>query len=216
MTTTDDKTDGKVLVTLQGPAAEPFGLAWDGEHLWVSDRKERKIHRIDSKTGQVLFSIAFDGELTGTAWDGSHVWQADQTSRTISRIDTETGSIDLAIKVDLMGGDITGLSCDVDAEGAVGLWYGLARLGQIRKVKAEDGTFIRAFPCKAGVCGIAPVGRDIYYTEPAEGVVNRMHAGTGSLLFAYRVGGKPAGLCHDGECFWIADQDSGEIKRIQF
>ena len=80
-------TDGTILSHFPAPGPAPLGLAWDGECLWVSDRKERKIFRADPKDGHVLFSIAFDGELGGCGWDGKFVWQADQHSRTISQID---------------------------------------------------------------------------------------------------------------------------------
>ena len=204
-------SDGKILHTLKSPGPAPYGLAHDGEKLWVSDREDRKIYRVDPESGQILFGIAFDGELTGTAWDGSHVWQADQISRTISRINPESGEIALAIKVDMPTGDVTGLSCEED-----GLWYGLSRLGQARKVKDEDGSFLKAFPTRADICGLVLVGKHLYFSEPSEGLVHKMEATTGSILISYRLGGKPTGLCHDGEAFWLCDQESKELRRVQF
>ena len=203
--------DGTILTTLKSPGKMPYGLAFDGTHLWVSDREERKITKMDPASGQQLFAINFDGELTGTAWDGSHIWQADQTSRTISRINPETGEIALAIKVDMPTGDVTGLSFE---DG--GLWYGLSRLGQARKVKDTDGSFLKAFPTRGDICGIVIVGKHLYYSEPADAKVHKMEANTGSILISYNVGGKPTGLTHDGEAFWICDQESNEIKRLKF
>ena len=124
-------TDGKILATFTAPGPSPMGLAFDGEAMWVSDRKDRKIFRVDPKDGHVLFSIAFDGDLGGCGWDGKCVWQADQGSRTISQIDCETGEITKAIRADHALGELAGVWCEGDA-----IWYALSKLGQVRKVKA--------------------------------------------------------------------------------
>ncbi|MEE2714060.1 MAG: hypothetical protein VX913_14920 [Planctomycetota bacterium] len=203
--------DGTTLTTIKSPGPSPQGLSWDGENLWVADKDERKIFKVNPEDGAQLFSIAFDGELAGTAWDGTHVWQADRTSRTISRIDPETGAIELSIPVDLANGDVSGLYHE---DG--GIWYGLSRLGQARKVKDTDGTFMRAFPTRPDICSLVLVGKHLYYTEPSEQVIHKMDANAGSILISYKVGGRPTGLAYDGEAFWVADAEAGELRRIKF
>lgn len=204
-------TDGTILKSIPSPGPNPQGLAYDGENLWVADRDDRKIFKVDPKTGNVLFSISFDGELAGTAWDGKHIWQADRTSRTISRIDPETGSIDVSLPIETTAGDVSGLFY----EGG-GIWYGLSRLGQARKVRETDGAFMRAFPVRPEVCGLVISGRHLFYTEPGQGLVHKMDATAGAILISYRVGGRPTGLAADEGTFWIADLDSREIRRIKF
>jgi glutamine cyclotransferase len=204
-------TDGTILTSIKSPGPNPQGLTYDGEHLWVSDRTDRKIFKVVPATGQVIFSIAFDGELAGTAWDGSHVWQADRTSRTISRIDPETGTIALSLGIDLPSGDVTGLHYETG-----GVWYGLSRLGQARKVRESDGRFMRALPTKGDICGLVLVGRHLYYTEPSEGLCHKMDATAGAILISYRLGGRPTGLCYDGTAFWVSDAEAGELRRLRF
>lgn len=204
--------DGTILTSVKSPGANPQGLAHDGENLWVADRADRKIYKLNPVTGQVLFSIAFDGELAGTAWDGGHVWQADRTSRTISRIDPETGAIDRHLPIDITTGDVAGLYYQENA-----LWYALSRLGQIRKVKDTDGRFMKAFPTRPDVGGLALVNnKHLCFTEPGAGLVHKMDAAAGTTLISYRVGGRPTTMCHDGTAYWIADQAAGEIRRIRF
>jgi glutamine cyclotransferase len=204
-------TDGQILATLKSPGPNPQGLCHDGEHLWIADRTERKIFKVLPASGQVVFSISFDGELAGTAWDGSHIWQADRTSRTISRIDPETGMIALSLHIDLTAGDVTGLHY----EGG-GIWYGLSRLGQARKVRETDGRFMRAIPTKSDIGGLVVVGRHLFYTEPSAGTLHKMDVQAGTILIAYHVGGRPTGLCHDGSAFWLADGQAAELRRMKF
>jgi hypothetical protein len=89
-------------------------------------------------------------------------------------------------------------------------------LGQLRKVKQEDGGFVKAFPIKQDCCGAQLVGKHLYFTEPEKGLVHKMDAATGSLLISFDVGGKPTGLAHDGHAFWLADQKERRILRIRF
>lgn len=204
-------TDGTILTHFPAPGQAPFGLAWDGEYLWISDRKEKKIFRADPKDGHVLFSIAFDGDLGGCGWDGKHVWQAEQQSRTISEIDPETGEIAKAIRIEQGNGELAGVFCENGF-----IWYALARLGQLRKVKQDDGAFVRAYPMRPEVCGVVVVGKHLYYTEPPAATVHKMDIATGSVLISYQVGGQPTGIAHDGEKLWIADQELKRIVRMSF
>ena len=203
--------DGTILKSIQSPGPSPEGLTFDGDNLWVADRTERKIFKVDPNSGQVLFSISFDGELAGTAWDGKHIWQADRTSRTISRIDPETGSIDVSLAVDTTTGDLSGLFY----EGG-GIWYALSRLGQARKVRETDGAYMRAFPTRPEICGLVISGRHLYYTEPQAGLLHKMDSTAGSILISYRVGGRPTGLAAQEGTFWIADSDEKTIRKVKF
>lgn len=209
--------DGEVLATIKAPGSQPLGLTFDGESLWCADRKDRKIYKLNPETGQVTFTIAFDGDLTGTAWDGEYIWQADQQSRTISRIHPETGQIDRTIKVDLANGDIAGICYEQDtANEPGGLWYALSRLGQARKVKPEDGAFMRGYPTHADVCGIVPTAKHLFYTEPSAGLLHKVHALAGSLIISYRVGGKPTGIALTDRGFWVACQENQTISLMRF
>lgn len=206
-----EMTDGTILAQIPSPGPAPYGIAHDGDALWVSDPQEKKIFRVDPNGGNILFSIAFDGDLAGTGWDGKCVWQGDRTSRTISQIDPETGEITKALKVEHPVGEIGGVCCEGEH-----LWYGLARLGQLRKVKQADGGYAKAYPVKPDCCGVLSVGKHLFYTEPGAGLVHKMDAATGSLLISYNVGGRPTGLAHDGHAFWLADQEQKRIMRIRF
>ena len=204
-------TEGKIVSVIKAPGPNPQGMAWDGECLWVSDRANHHIYRLNAKTGDQLVALAFEGELAGVAWDGAHVWVADRSTRTISQIDPESGAMPLSLHVDQSTGDLSGLHFDKEC-----LWYGLARMGQLRRVRPTDGRFSKALPAKADVGGLALVGRAIWYTEPEAGMVHKIDANNGAMLVSYKVGGQPTTLCHDGECFWIADAIAGELRRMTF
>jgi glutamine cyclotransferase len=72
----DPKT-GEVLAEFPNPGTRPWGMTFDGEHLWVNDFTELELLKVSPETGEVLsrFSYAdvFPEALTGLAWDGENL-----------------------------------------------------------------------------------------------------------------------------------------------
>lgn len=96
--------DGSVIATIPGPStkptyqsnpgvgdfnARPFGIAWDGQALWVSDQSELMIYRVNPVDGSILSSFPSPGpDPKGLTWDGEFLWHADQSTQTIYKIDS--------------------------------------------------------------------------------------------------------------------------------
>jgi glutamine cyclotransferase len=54
----------------------PVGLAFDGSSLWVIDKSDRQLVRLDPVSAQVQDRVSLDGEPTAIAFDGSSLWVA--------------------------------------------------------------------------------------------------------------------------------------------
>src|SRR5262244_2212594 len=69
------------------------GVTFDGEHLW--QLAEKRIHKIDPKTGRVLAAIPApgDGGDSGLAWAEGSLWVGQYRVRKIHQVDPETGAI---------------------------------------------------------------------------------------------------------------------------
>jgi Bacterial surface protein, Ig-like domain len=88
--------DGSVLDTIPGPSslpafdvdssglyARPYGIAWDGFALWVSEQEENRIYRVNPADGSIITffdSPAGKNEVRDLAWDGEFLWHVDQGS----------------------------------------------------------------------------------------------------------------------------------------
>ena len=84
----DDGAQVDVVQAPLSPDARPSGIAWDGTHLWLSDRRHDKIMQVDPADMSVTSS--FDspgGEPRGLTWDGSSLWSVDGSSDLIYQID---------------------------------------------------------------------------------------------------------------------------------
>ncbi len=101
--------DGTIVDTIPGPSslpaydvnpavtnARPFGIAWDGQALWVTDQQDLMVYRVDPTDGSILNQfIAPGSDPKGLAWDGELLWHVDQANQTVYQV--ESGVIPFGI-----------------------------------------------------------------------------------------------------------------------
>lgn len=76
--------------------AKPFGIAWDGQALWVSEQSDLMIYRINPDDGSLLNAFPSPGtDPKGLTWDGEFLWHVDQATQTIYKL--ESGVIPFGI-----------------------------------------------------------------------------------------------------------------------
>ena len=77
------KAVGGVIRSIPAPpGTQPNGLAWDGNHLWMSSYLSNAgIYKLDPTDGSVLGkytpSVAQYGGYGGLTYDGTYLWEAD-------------------------------------------------------------------------------------------------------------------------------------------
>jgi len=76
----DPVTGDTITPSIPSPHPQPWGLAWDGENLWVTDDGQDTpddgyVFKLDPNTGAVLDSFEAPGSSPrGAAWDGQYLW----------------------------------------------------------------------------------------------------------------------------------------------
>lgn len=69
------------------PGHRPMALAYDGRWLWLTDRDQARIHRLDPETGDLTRTVAAPGFApTGLAWDGRALWLTDSSTGRLTRL----------------------------------------------------------------------------------------------------------------------------------
>jgi streptogramin lyase len=69
------------------PGHRPMDLAYDGRWLWITDRDNGRIDRIDPETGRLTRSVGAPGfSPTGLAWDGRAMWLAEAGTGRLTRM----------------------------------------------------------------------------------------------------------------------------------
>jgi glutamine cyclotransferase len=91
----DSKT-GHVLATIPAPSGGGnSGLAWAEGTLWVGQYRNRKIHQVDPRTGEVLRSIESNRFVTGVTWVDRELWHGtwEDDASELRRVDPRTGDV---------------------------------------------------------------------------------------------------------------------------
>ena len=93
-----DVETNAVVASISGFGFGFYGMAFDGELLWVSEIGGHSIVGIDVKTNAILRRATAGSSPWGLAFDGRYVWVANGQSGTVSRIHTATSArLDIAV-----------------------------------------------------------------------------------------------------------------------
>jgi len=131
-----DRETGEIVATIPAPGnGGASGLAWAEGSLWVGQHRDRKIHRIDPDTGQVLRTIVSDRFVTGVSWVDGELWHGtwEENESDIRRIDPETGAVLRRIEMP-NGMGVSGMESD----GGERFFCGGGGSGTIRVVRRPE------------------------------------------------------------------------------
>lgn len=129
---TIDPATGDILARVPAPSENAAGLTWAEGSLWVGMYRERKIHRLDPKTGKIQHTIDSARFVTGVTfvdgdlWHGT--WEGDESD--IRHVDKETGEVLEALPMP-KGTVVSGLEFD----GKETLFAGGGKSGKVRALR---------------------------------------------------------------------------------
>lgn len=209
-----ESVPGEVLQSIPLGAIHPAGLAWDGEAIWVADRRQRELLRLDPKTGKILSRLESPGyQPAGLAWDGSRLWCLDLAEKTAYAVDPTTKLTVAALSLDTPSPE--GLGWD-----GRDLWVADAQVGVVARIDRQDGTTYRSFPSPGGprkgqVVGLAWDGSSLWMADRVVDRIYRVDPATGWILNSFASPGPyPTGLAWDGHSLWCADAETRTLARI--
>ncbi len=186
---------------IKAPGPFPTGIAFDGEYLWVADRKTNLLYQIDRKDGKVIKMIQAPAFAPyGLVWDGKYLWISDIGEGKIYKMDIKNN---LVLKtIDAPGPSAVGLAWD-------GKYLIVAdnKEDMIHKISPNDGTAISSFeaPDKDST-GIVYDGKYLWISDRIKDSIYMLDYATGNVIFYFPSHGKyPIGLTFDGEKFWNVD-----------
>ncbi len=202
---------GDVLQKLDAPGCCSMGMAFDGEALWVADRKVNKLFRVGLRSGQVLAELPTPGyRATGLTFDGKFLWVADRDQDVLFRLDPESGVVDKVLPVTARSP--RGLTWDGEF-----LYLADARSDQIHVLDPADGAKVRTMPAPHGaVTGLAFDGKRLWAADRSLDeiyMVDRRHGEVLGIL--YSPGPHPWGLTFDGERLWCSDYQTRKLFAIR-
>jgi hypothetical protein len=202
---------GDIVDSISTPCGCPTGLAYDGNYLWVADRKADSIYKIDPKTGSITKSIPTPGFWPmGLAWDGKYLWNTDLEEEAIYKIDPESEKVLCSIPTPCPSP--RGLTWDGNS-----LWLSDDYEDKVYQVSIEDGTIISSFDAPSGSSTGLAYGRkylwsadrlrdEIYMLKPDDGNV---------IIISDSISPYIQGLAWDGNYLWACDYETDKIYKIK-
>lgn len=152
-----DPASGKLQRALDVPAHA--GTAFDGQHLFQIF--EKRIQKIDPKTGDVLSTIPApgDGGDSGMAWAEGSLWVGQYRERKIHQVDPNTGKIIRTIESNRF---VTGVTW-VDGELWHGTWEGDE--SDVRRIDPQTGELLESLkmPPDTAVSGLESDGAERFF-----------------------------------------------------
>ncbi len=85
-------SDGAILGTFT-VGGSPFGLAFDGENIWVTNNADDTVSKVRASDGQVLFTVPAGPSPWGIVNDGEGLWVANANAHTLTHLSASDGAI---------------------------------------------------------------------------------------------------------------------------
>ncbi len=207
---------GEILKAFDTPGQFPTGLAFDGKHLWLADRKTQILYCVDPQSGKIIKEIPSPAYWpTGLAWDGEFLWCADVKGGIplsenyrglIYKLSPEDGMVLKVIDAP------TGRPRDLAWDGTY-LWCVDEKTDEIIQFSPDDGTTIKTLRSPANdPRGLAFDGKylwvsdrimdEVYMVDPENGQV---------LIITDAPGAFTRGLAWDGKNVWAVDSQEDKL-----
>jgi YVTN family beta-propeller protein len=185
----------------------PLGLAYGAGSLWVANRSDDSVWRLDPKTKTVIQRIQVGASPEAVAVTPTDVWVANFGNGTVSRINVESMTETARIGVGTQPAAITAGPNDV--------WVALSGENSIRRIDPATDAVDPPIPVGDGPDGIALDGGTVWVANGRDGTVlhvdERTHEEVSSPI---HVGAGPRGLVVAGGDVWVANQLSTNVSRI--
>ncbi|MFA6455992.1 MAG: M6 family metalloprotease domain-containing protein, partial [Bacteroidota bacterium] len=90
----------------------PYGLAVNGNDLWVTEYYDNKVYQLDKNTGSVLSSFFTPSiQPTGITWDGSSLWITNTYNDNVYKVDTQGNILQsFSVPPDTVSAYLTGIA----------------------------------------------------------------------------------------------------------
>lgn len=211
---------GEVVKSFKTPGDFPTGLTFDGENLWLADRKTDLLYCIKPNNGKVLKTLPAPAYWpVGLTWDGEALWCSDvkggiplseNYNGKIYRIDPETGNLLKTLQAPTS--TPRGLAWDGKY-----LWCVDNDANEVVQFSPEDGTTIKSFSSPAGdPRGITFDGQYLWISDRIKDEIYMVDPETGSVLIITDTPGPfTLDLAFDGESIWAADYQNDKLYKLK-
>jgi YVTN family beta-propeller protein len=188
----------------------PVGVTVGDGSVWVTNRGDDTVSRIDADTGRVVGDPIHVGDSpSGIRVGEGYVWVANQADDTVSRIDPDSGRV--VGNPTHVGRRPAGLKT-----GAGYVWVANVAADTVNRLDPSSADVVGG-PIQVGTgpAGVAVGEGSVWVANSADGTVSRIAPGSGDVVGdAIAVGARPRGITTGEGSVWVANALDGSVSRI--
>jgi len=180
---------------------QPYGLAFDGANMWVSNNGDNTVTKLRASDGKKLGEFAVGQVPFNAAFDGEAIWVTNTQGASVTKLRASDGKV-LGTFPD--NGAPAGIVFD-------GTYVWVANFDTVTRFK-RDGTQAGTFKVARGLLTLAFDGADIWVPNNG-GTVTKLRASDGENLGTFGAGNADgSGIAFDGENLWLSGGDIVEMR----
>jgi hypothetical protein len=135
----------------------PVAVAMAGDSVWVANRGDRSVSRIDVSTGRVVQTLGIGTDVSDIAVGADTVWVAGGSDGTLTRIDAVTGAVQ-ETTTPAEGRPVSHVAASADRVWAI------AGGSELLRIDASSGAVLRRIPVGPGASDLAADGSVVWVT----------------------------------------------------
>ncbi|UCE27406.1 MAG: hypothetical protein JSW52_01240 [Candidatus Coatesbacteria bacterium] len=198
----------------QGPFSNEVQVDTSGgggskTYIWVADKDNKKIYRVDADSGKSDKNFASPGSKpAGLAWDDSNLWHTDYATGKVYKLNPNNGSV--VTSFNAPGAGPWGMTWD-----GSNLWVSDYEEKKIYKVNTTGGV-VTSFDSPGGKPrGLAWDGSNLWCADNGTNKIYKLNPSGGSVISSFATPGSgTTGLTSDGTNIWNADKNAKKVYKL--
>lgn len=190
----DPKTNHLGQPVTLGTDAAPHGVAYGWNAVWVTDKNNDVVYRIDPSTDMVTKQIGVGDGPEGIAVDRAAVWVANAVDGTVSRIDPSSSQVIATIG---LPGPPTAIAVGFDA-----VWVVIGSANLLVRIDPATNGHLE-IPVGGHPSFVAVTQSAVWVADAAAGSIGRVDPNRNRVVASISAGGIVDALAADGRSLWI-------------
>jgi len=187
-------------------ALEPFGIAFDGANMWVTNFSDGSISVLRAHDGFHVMTPTVFGDPSGIAFDGANMWVTNDGD-IVSVLRAHDGS---TVMTPTVGAGPTRIAFD-----GTNMWVTNLSDGTVSVLRASNGHHVMTPTVGLSPRGIAFDGANMWVANSGASTVSVLGVSDGAHVMTLTVGSIPDAVAFDGANVWVTNFGSGTVSVLR-
>jgi len=185
---------------------EPYGLAFDGQRVWVANSADDTVQAINLATGQAGPAISVGHGPYALVFDGENIWVANNRDDTVQSFNPNTGVVSPPISV---GDGPIELAFDGQQ-----LWVTNNSAGTVQAIDIQTRQIVATVEVNNEPQDILFAWGLVWVTNYQDDTVQAIDPMTYKVTATIETDAAPGALAFDGRLIWVANFIANSVQSI--